>query len=60
MLPATCHTYRHTTATHQLEQAAYIHLIKELLGNSDVKISMVYTHVLNRRPFGVQSPADLL
>jgi site-specific recombinase XerD len=43
-----------------LEQAAYIHLIKELLGNSDVKISMVYTHVLNKGPSGVRSPADLL
>jgi site-specific recombinase XerC len=54
------HNFRQLFVTHQLEQGADICRIQELLGHSDAKTTMVYTHVLNRRPFGVQSPADLL
>ena len=56
----TCHTFRHSYATHLLENGVNIRVVQELMGHADVKTTEVYTHVMQKNIGSVSSPLDIL
>jgi len=56
----SCHTLRHSFATHPLENGYDIRTVQELLGHKDVKTTMIYTHVMNQGAMAVHSPLEQL
>jgi integron integrase len=56
--PASCHTFRHCFATHLLASGCDIRTLQQLMGHSDVRTTMIYTHVLGKGAMGVKSPLD--
>ncbi len=58
--PGSCHTFRHSFATHLLEDGANIRTVQELLGHTSLETTMIYMHVMSKKKIGIKSPADTL